>query len=202
MTGSYWDKRSIKKRKRMQGGSSELVLNLGAGESTAGDIRLDLSRHGRPDVQATATELPFQRNRFDRVVADQVLEHLATDELVETMNEVHRVQRPGGIFEIYVPHASSRLSFQDPTHKSTWTYRSIEYFTDGNFAWYFKDQPFEFELVDRTVNLWVHPERILSGLQSKKIQVLHELLGVEDEYAYRSDVDGSLQFILQKPPEK
>lgn len=182
--------------------SSEFVLNLGSGESTAGDVRLDLSRHGHPDVQGTATELPFSEDTFDRVVADQVLEHLAVDDVVETMNEVHRVLRPGGEFEIYVPHASSRLSFQDPTHRSTWTYRSIEYFTDGNFAWYFENQPFEFELLDRTVNLWVHPERILSGLRSKKIQALHGLLGVEDEYAYRSDVDASLRFILQKPSKR
>lgn len=177
---------------------SEYTLNLGCGEDAEGDVRFDLSRRWKPDVQGTATELPFADKTFTHVIADQVLEHLNPDEVVSVMNEVYRVLQADGTFEVYVPHASSRLSYQDPTHRSTWTFRSIEYFTDGNFAWYFDDQPFEFELVHRELSLWVHPERFLSGLRSKKLQLLHRLLSTEDEYAYRSDVDASLQFIIQK----
>ncbi|WP_276250902.1 methyltransferase domain-containing protein [Haloarcula rara] len=178
------------------------VLNLGAGESATGDVRFDISRHGRPDVQGTAAELPFTANAFDQVVADQVLEHLSSEQVIATLNEVHRVLRPGGRFEIYVPHADSRLSQQDPTHRSTWTYRTVDYFTDGNFAWYFENEPFEFTLAEREVNVWVHPERPFSGIRSKEIQLRHRLFGTEDEYAFESDVDASLRFILQKPPEK
>jgi ubiquinone/menaquinone biosynthesis C-methylase UbiE len=177
---------------------TEHVLNLGCGEDSQGDVRFDLSRRWNPNVQGTATDLPFVDEAFTHVVADQVLEHLNPDEVISAMNEVYRVLQAGGTFEAYVPHASSRLSYQDPTHRSTWTFRSIEYFTDGKFAWYFDDQPFDFELVHREVNLWVHPERFLSGLRSKKLQLLHRLLGTEDEYAYRSDVDASIRFIIQK----
>lgn len=180
-------------------GASERVLNLGCGESEDGDVRFDISRYGRPDVQGTANCLPFADEVFSHVVADQVLEHFSPEDVVTVINEVHRVLRDEGTFEIYVPHASSRLSLQDPTHKSKWTYRSIEYFTDGNFAWYFDEEPFEFDLLDREVNLWVHPERLLSGLRSEKLQMVHRLLGTEDEYVYRADVDASLRFVVQRP---
>jgi SAM-dependent methyltransferase len=151
----------------------ERILNLGAGESTIGDIRFDISRHGWPDVQGTAAELPLAAATFDRVLADQVLEHLPSEKVVATLNEVYRVLKPGGTLEVYVPHADSRLSHQDPTHKSTWTYRTVDYFTDGSFAWYFEDEPFEFTLEERDVNIWVHPERPFSGIRSKEIQLRH-----------------------------
>jgi len=71
------------------------------------------------------------------------------------MNEVYRVLQAGGTFEVYVPRLfSTFVSRSDSSVNGT--FRSIEYFTDGKFAWYFDDQPFDFELVHREVNLWVH----------------------------------------------
>ncbi|MFC6755567.1 methyltransferase domain-containing protein [Halomicroarcula sp. GCM10025894] len=85
------------------------VLNLGAGESATGDVRFDISRHGRPDVQGTAAELPFTANAFDQVVADQVLEHLSSEQVIATLNEVHRVLRPGGGLR-FTSHTQTRGS--------------------------------------------------------------------------------------------
>ncbi len=60
---------------------------------------------------ANANSLPFQSSRFDLVVSLDVLYHKAVN-VNKTLNEVHRVLRPGGIFLIRVP----AFSFLFGTH--------------------------------------------------------------------------------------
>lgn len=57
------------------------------------------SEHGLKNYVtcAEATELPFESDSFDVVIADGVLHHLAVQgRLNEALREVHRVLRPGG----------------------------------------------------------------------------------------------------------
>ena len=51
--------------------------------------------------QGNAMELPFHDGEFDRVVAAEVLEHIATD--VDAIRELVRVLRPGGTMAVSVP---------------------------------------------------------------------------------------------------
>lgn len=51
-------------------------LNVGAGEQGDGDVTLDLLSAVKPDVQGTATALPFAAESFDVIEMDQVLEHI------------------------------------------------------------------------------------------------------------------------------
>jgi len=53
-----------------------LTLNVGAGETTYGDIRLDLYRSSTINVLADAEFLPFKSDVFDIVYSQNVLEHL------------------------------------------------------------------------------------------------------------------------------
>jgi SAM-dependent methyltransferase len=52
-------------------------------------------------VQGDATRLPFADATFDRVIASEVLEHIADD--VAAMGELARVLRPGGTMAVTVP---------------------------------------------------------------------------------------------------
>jgi SAM-dependent methyltransferase len=45
------------------------------------------------------------------------------------MREIHRVTRPGGTVKIVVPHFSSANAFTDPTHRSFFGFRSLDYVT-------------------------------------------------------------------------
>ena len=50
---------------------------------------------------------------------------------IHFMNEAHRVLKPGGILEIWVPSTDGRGAFQDPTHVSFWNKNSFFYYTPG-----------------------------------------------------------------------
>ena len=69
---------------------------------------------------------PFADNSFDRVVCRHVLAHLA--DIPATMNEIHRITRPGGRVEIVTPHFSSDNAFTDVTSRWFFGFRSMDYF--------------------------------------------------------------------------
>ncbi|WP_122091018.1 class I SAM-dependent methyltransferase [Halalkalicoccus subterraneus] len=173
-------------------------LNVGAGERGEGDVTLDLLSAVGPDVQGTATALPFAAESFDVIEMDQVLEHIPPAELGAVFEECYRVLRPGGRLEAWVPHAASRLNDQDPTHRSTWTYGTPEYFADGNFSWYYDDHDFEFDLVHREVSVWVLETAPASGIRSVLLQTAHRLFDWNDGVVYRPSVSGSVHFVLRK----
>jgi len=76
-------------------------------------------------IEADATRLPFDNNRFDKAVAADFTEHLADHTFCEVLSEVHRVLRSDGTLSIYTPnprHLVERLKrrnlllAQNPTH--------------------------------------------------------------------------------------
>ena len=56
----------------------------------------------------TSERLPFDNDKFDRVFAMEVLEHLRNVEM--SLKEIHRVMKPGGIFVLSVPNATALRS--------------------------------------------------------------------------------------------
>lgn len=170
------------------------VLNVGAGEQGDGDVTLDLLSSVDPDVQGTATALPFADGTFDVVEMDQVLEHVPPGNLGDVFEECYRVLG----LEAWVPHAASRLYDQDPTHRSSWTYGTPEYFADGSFSWYYDDREFAFDLVDREMTVWVLEGAPLSGVRSVLLQTVHRLLEWTDGVVYRPSISGSIHFTLRK----
>ena len=68
-----------------------------------------------PDtVIARADRIPFDDNTFDFVICRGVLEHIPLDQQQLSVNEIHRVTRPGGLCHItippwYNPHAGHQL---------------------------------------------------------------------------------------------
>ena len=99
------------------------VLNIGVG---SGDLERFLQRRGvefysldpsaesierlRAELkvgdrarQGYGQNIPFEPDTFDKVIMTEVLEHLVTGTLHETLDEVRRVLKPGGEFTGTVP---------------------------------------------------------------------------------------------------
>lgn len=76
---------------------------------------------------------PWRDSSIDEIRAHDVFEHLPSR--VHTMNELHRVLKPGARATIEVPSASKGAGFaQDPTHLTPWCMNSFQYFEEGSVA--------------------------------------------------------------------
>jgi len=109
----------------------ERVLELGGGENPATDgVNADVAAVPGVDVVADVTEeWPFERASFDRIEAHHVLEHLPHDDLPTVFRQVAETLRDDGEFYAEVPLAHSRSAKNDPTHRSTWYWRTPMYYT-------------------------------------------------------------------------
>lgn len=115
------------------------VLSLGSGkmEKQENVTRLDIRPETKPDVIWDLRKLPFpfEDKSFDEIQCLDVLEHL--DNIPATMEECHRLLKPGGIIKISTPHFSCSNSYIDPTHKHHLSYFSLDYFTQSHkYAYY------------------------------------------------------------------
>lgn len=108
-------------------------LNLGACDRAfPGFISVDICEPA--DIIADLTQpWPWNDSSVDEVRAHDVFEHLP--DRILTMNELHRVLKPGARATIEVPSATKGAGFaQDPTHRSQWCLNSFQYFEAGSFA--------------------------------------------------------------------
>lgn len=140
------------------------VLNLGSGKKPRADaVNLDLVTEVEPDVvhDLEVRPWPFEDDRFEQIYAHDVLEHLT--DLVATMEEIHRIARPGAIVHITVPHFSCANAWTDPTHRHGLGYFSFHYFTGENDWSFYTDRRFR----RRTSRIVFHPT--LSGRLIEKL---------------------------------
>ncbi len=115
------------------------ILDVGCGRKKyPGSIGLDRNPAGDADVLADLDHFPFPfRDRtFDRIRAIHVIEHVA--DVIRTMEEFHRMLRPGGRVVLVTPHYTDFSSFCDPTHRWHLNSFSFRYFGDDNagFGYY------------------------------------------------------------------
>jgi SAM-dependent methyltransferase len=98
--------------------------------STSADVLCHLDRGN----------LPFRDNSFDQVRGIHLIEHVG--DVITTMEEFHRVTKPGGTIFLLTPHYSDVNSFSDPTHRWHLSTYSFNYFfpggTHGRDNWYSK----------------------------------------------------------------
>lgn len=107
------------------------VLNLGCGNRILKDaINHDRTKH-RPEIDIThdlnILPWPFADNSFNKIVALAVFEHLDID-LVASLNECHRILKPGGIVVLKLPLQKGFNAYDDPTHRWFFTLRSLDQF--------------------------------------------------------------------------
>ena len=115
------------------------ILNLGCGrKKRAGEVGVDMNASSDADVihDLNVYPWPFVDNEFDGVVARHLVEHL--DNIVQAMEEIHRVTKHGADIFIRTPHFSSEGSWFDPTHKYHLSWRSFDLFcfkSDEEYAY-------------------------------------------------------------------
>jgi hypothetical protein len=124
-------------------------LHIGCGPSTKlGDVGIDVLPGPAVDVvhDLNVFPWPLADDAYDRILAIDVVEHLAN--VVRTMEEIHRVARPGARVRIQVPTLTSRSFYTDPTHVRGFGYRSFDYFVPGKPYRHYGYTPVAFELVE------------------------------------------------------
>lgn len=113
-------------------------LNVGSGNkpipSTDQEEWLNLDGQALPGVDVVhdvRAGLPFPDAEFDRVLLDNVLEHIPHPFNIALINEIDRVLKVGGTCTIIVPRFPCPGSVQDPGHVSFYTERSALYWATG-----------------------------------------------------------------------
>lgn len=109
------------------------ILHLGCGlKRIDGAVNVDLREITGPDVvhNLDRRPWPFEDEAFDEVIAYDVIEHL--EDIVATMEEIHRVSTDGAVVKLTVPHFSCANTFIDITHRHCFSWFSFHYFTGEN----------------------------------------------------------------------
>lgn len=104
-------------------------LNVGSGKDIRPDyVNLDVAPLDGVDVvhDLTLKPWPFDDNRFDHIELINVLEHLP--DTIGTMEELYRIARPGATLTIRVPFWNSPDMLADPTHKRSFSERTLNFF--------------------------------------------------------------------------
>jgi SAM-dependent methyltransferase len=92
---------------------------------------------------------PFKANQFEKVIADNIIEHL--DNIPRVCEELHRISKNGAKVFITTGHFSSLDSFTDPTHKHFFTTRSFDYFIPGTDLYKYEYSKAKFKKIKVTV---------------------------------------------------
>jgi SAM-dependent methyltransferase len=113
--------------------ASERTLDVGCGiNKLPGAIGVDRNPRSRADVLCDLDRFPypFRDSSFDRLQAVHVIEHVS--DVLRTMEEFHRLVRPGGSIFLATPHYTDFSSFCDPTHRWHLNSFSFRYFGEDN----------------------------------------------------------------------
>jgi SAM-dependent methyltransferase len=136
-----------------------LILDVGCGPSKyPGAIGIDMNLDTAADVigHLDRGRLPFRSNAFDQVRAVHLIEHV--DNVIATIEEFHRVARPGGTIFLVTPHYTDYSSFCDPTHRWHLNSFSFYYFYPGGLhgqdMWYTRVRLRERKLTVRLLRVW------------------------------------------------
>jgi SAM-dependent methyltransferase len=115
------------------------TLDVGCGiRKYRGSIGIDVNPASAADVICDLDRFPypFADRTFDSLRAIHVIEHLT--DVIRSMEEFHRLVKPGGRVRIETPHYTDYSSFCDPTHKHHLNSFSFRYFGEdhGGFGYY------------------------------------------------------------------
>jgi predicted SAM-dependent methyltransferase len=102
------------------------VLNLGCGaDYVAGAVNVDQFAD-KVDLKHDLNSIPFPfpDSEFDEIRCMNIIEHL--DNVISTMQELHRIGRHGCKITIRVPHFRSACLYEDITHQHGFAWRSFD----------------------------------------------------------------------------
>lgn len=143
-------------------------LNMGCGFKKLNDHwNVDVEASCNPDevLDFEVTPWPYEDDFFDKINADNVLEHLGQDPKVFTkiIKEMYRVSKDGAEWFINVPHHRCDLYWDDYTHVRPLSAKTFKMFdqkvnvesierklSDSTFGLYHK---VDLEVYDSTLNM-------------------------------------------------
>ena len=127
-------------------------MNLGSGKDFRQDcLNADIQAIKNPDwvlditkvlwgetISTRFGEIKVEQGMFDRIIANDVLEHI--QDLVIAMTNCKDLLVEGGEFHIQVPYDLSLGAWQDPTHVRAFNENSWLYYTDWHWYLGWKDR--------------------------------------------------------------
>lgn len=128
---------------------NERVLDVGCGPyKVPGTLGIDHTPAPGVDVVYDLNRVPwpFAASTFDRAICRHSLAHL--ENVVQAIEELHRILRPGGVLEIVTPHFSSDNAFTDITSRWFFGSRSMDYFCPNRKLSSYRYSSAEFELLE------------------------------------------------------
>lgn len=171
-------------------------LNAGSGKDFKIDyLNVDISSQWNPDIvfdlgcpvdyerifnTARFGPIKLREGSFDRIVANDVLEHVS--DLLRIMTNFLALLKEGGELHIQVPYDLSYGAWQDPTHVRAFNEKSWLYYTE--WAWYSGWQTHCFDMV--SLELCSAPDNPLRELMANPIN------------KFRPRVIDSMSVILRK----
>ena len=147
-------------------------LNLGCGfKKLEGHWNIDIESKCNPDqvLDLEKTPWPYEDNFFDKIVADNILEHVGQDPMVFTniIKEMYRVSKPEAEWYICIPHHRCDLYFDDYTHVRMLTPKTFRMFdqqvnvqsidrglSSSTFGLYYDVDLEVFDVTYNLVNYW------------------------------------------------
>ena len=133
------------------------ILDVGCGRNKhPGAIGIDRNLDTAADVICDLDRVPypFREGRFDEIRVTHVIEHVS--DVMATMEELHRLSRPGGRIVVETPHYTDFSSFCDPTHRWHLNSFSFRYFGEcnGGFGYYTRARMREVAVQVKLPRLW------------------------------------------------
>jgi SAM-dependent methyltransferase len=139
---------------------SKRRLDIGCGvHKTPGAVGLDWAGNTDADILCDLTKFPWplKDGSFDEIFAYNFMEHLPN--IVATMEEIHRVGRPGAVLHIKTGHFAALESWEDPTHYHHFGYESFDYFCRSCHASHYT--PCEFRILGKKLHFGGHPMSLI-----------------------------------------
>lgn len=117
-------------RENILGGARALDIGCG-GRKLPGAVGFDVLSLQGVDIVHDINHRPWpiKNNEFDLVFLNHALEHV--EDIVGTMEEIHRILAPGGRVVVQVPYFRAADAYADPTHKHFFTSQTLDYFIEG-----------------------------------------------------------------------
>lgn len=169
MPRQYGEDVALIKEIKQELGAFPMILNIGSGPGKL-DGYLNVDKFGYDDGVDVVEDLDnypwsFNDNQFDLILCNHYIEHV--HDIVRTMEEIHRVGKPGGQVVIRTPYFANYESFRDPTHRWHLAWESFDYFVGGFGDIYTKAR---FELMNKRLSFaeaWRNPGYYLFRINSR-----------------------------------
>jgi predicted SAM-dependent methyltransferase len=128
------------------------TLDIGCGwRKQPGSIGMDRIALPTVDVLHDFDDIPFpfEDDAFNEIHLVHVVEH--AEDVIELMEEVHRIARSGARVRVVTPHYTDSMSWQDPTHRWHLNSYSFRYFEPRYQSNYYTKA--RFKVVSRHVSM-------------------------------------------------